>query len=174
MARSRLATGLRMAAVAVALACVGLSLAACRSNGQAAQAQLIAAEQTGAVPVYNTQTLTMATARPVDAYVMLGGRIKTCWFNRSAPLLPAHVYRADVSPDGETVKITIHDKKDVRGLAGDVAYSIDIADRDGATVITTKNRTMTPSQAAKMQYDINRWKSGQTNCSRELPGLAGR
>ena len=174
MARSRLATGLRMAAVAVALACVGLSLAACRSNGQAAQAQLIAAEQTGAVPVYNTQTLTMATARPVDAYVMLGGRIKTCWFNRSAPLLPAHVYRADVSPGGETVKISIHDKKDARGLAGDVAYSIDIADRDGATVIATQNRTMTPSQAAKMQYDINRWKSGQTNCSRELPGLAGR
>ena len=72
------------------------------------------------------------------------------------------------------MKISIHDKKDARGLAGDVAYSIDIADRDGATVITTKNRTMTPSQAAKMQYDINRWKSGQTNCSRELPGLAGR
>lgn len=174
MTRSKSAIMLRVAAVVLALGCVGLTVSACRSSSQAAQAQLIAAEQTGAVPVYNTQTLTMATARPVDAYVMLGGRIKTCWFNRSAPLLPAHVYRADVSPDGETVKITIHDKKDARGLAGDVAYSIDIADRDGATLITTQNRTMTPSQAAKMQFDINRWKSGQTNCSRELPGLARR
>lgn len=174
MARSRLAAALRMAPPAVAVACAGLGVAACRSNGQGPQAQLIAAEQIGAVPGYNTQPLTMATARPVDAYVMLGGRIKTCWFNRSAPLLPAHVYRADVSPGGETVRIAIHDKKDARGLAGDVAYSIDIADRDGATLITTQNRTMTPSQAAKMQYDINRWKSGQTNCSRERPGLAGR
>jgi len=162
-------TLLRLVAIGVLLAATGLSMGACRNNRQAAQAQLVAAEQTGAVPVYNTQRLTMATARPVDAYVMLGGRIKTCWFNASAPLLPRHVYRADVSADGGNVKITIHDKKDSRGLAGDIAYAIDIAEQGGSTVITTKNRSMTPSQAAKMQYDINRWKGGETNCSRKVP-----
>lgn len=173
MTAARGHTLLRLAAVGLALAATGLSLGACRTNKQATQAQLVAAEQTGTVPVYNTQRLTMATARPVDAYVMLGGRIKTCWFNTSAPLLPRHVYRADVSPDGGKVAITIHDKKDARGLAGDVAYAIDIAEEGGGTVITTKNRSMTPSQAAKMQYDINRWKSGETNCSRKVPRLAG-
>ena len=160
---------LRLAVVAATVAATGLSLGACRNSRQASQAQLVAAEQTAAVPVYNTQRLTKATARPVDAYVLLGGRIKTCWFNASAPLLPRHVYRADVSPDGGNVKITIHDKTDARGLAGKIAYAIDIAEESGGTAVITKHRSMTPSQAAKMQYDINRWKSGQTNCSRAAP-----
>ena len=71
--------------------------------------------------------MSIVTAKPVDAYVMLGSRIKTCWFNASAPLLPNHVYRADVSPDIEKVKITIHDRKDARGLDSDVAFAIDFA-----------------------------------------------
>ena len=37
------------------------------------------------------------------------------------------------------------------------------------TLVTSKNRTMTPEQAAKMQFDVNRWKSGQKNCSKEWP-----
>jgi hypothetical protein len=28
---------------------------------------------------------------------------------------------------------------------------------------------MSPELAAKMQYDIDRWKRGETNCSREMP-----
>ena len=158
-----------LAVVAVTVAAAGLSLGACRNSRQAAQAQLVAAEQTGAVPVYDTQRLTMATARPVDAYVLLGGRIKTCWFNASAPLLPRQVNRADVSPDGGNVKITIHDKKDTRGLAGKIAYAIDIAEEASGTAIITMNHSMTPPQAAKMQYDINRWKGGEANCSRAVP-----
>ena len=54
--------------------------------------------------------MSIAAAKPVDAYVLLGGRIKTCWFNADAPLLPEHVYRANVSPDGSKVQITIHKK----------------------------------------------------------------
>lgn len=130
-------------------------------------------ESVGAVPAYNTSRMSIATAKPVDAYVLLGGRIKTCWFNPSAPLFPDHVYRADVSPDGGKVKITIHDKRNL-GRAGKSSYTIDFAQQGANTVVTTKNRTMTPEQAAKMQFDINRWKSGQKNCSKEWPKVAAK
>ncbi len=40
----------------------------------------------------------------------MGGTIKRCWFNAADPLLPKHVYRADVSPGGGTVKITVHQR----------------------------------------------------------------
>jgi hypothetical protein len=35
--------------------------------------------------------------------------------------------------------------------------------------VTTENRKMSPELAAKMQYDIDRWKRGETTCSREMP-----
>ncbi|MEX1061127.1 MAG: hypothetical protein WED13_08910, partial [Methyloceanibacter sp.] len=37
-------------------------------------------ESTGAVPAVTTSRLSIAAAKPVDAYVLLGGRIKSCWF----------------------------------------------------------------------------------------------
>ncbi len=127
-------------------------------------------ESTGAVPVAATSTsrMSIAAAKPVDAYVLLGGRIKTCWFNADAPLLPNHVYRADVSPDGSKVQITIHEKQNL-GRAGLSTYAIDFKQEGAYTVVTTENRKMSPELAAKMQYDIDRWKRGETNCSREMP-----
>jgi len=110
----------------------------------------------------------IAAAKPVDAYVMLGGRIKTCWFNADAPLLPEHVYRADVSPDGSKVQITIH-KKIALGRAGAPTYAIDFNQQGGYAIVTTQNRGMTPKLAAKMQFDIDRWKRGETNCSKQIP-----
>ena len=47
-------------------------------------------------------------SNPLEAYVAVGGTIKRCWFNATDPLLPNHVYRADVSPGGSKVKITVH------------------------------------------------------------------
>lgn len=127
-------------------------------------------ETTGAVPVAapTTSRLSIATAKPVDAYVLLGGKIKSCWFNADAPLLPNHVYRADVSPDGSKVQITIHDKQAL-GRAGLSTYAIDFRQEGAYTVVTTENRKMSPELAAKMQYDIDRWKRGETTCSREMP-----
>jgi hypothetical protein len=129
-------------------------------------------ESTGAVPVaaQPAARMAIAAARPVDAYVMLGGRIKTCWFNVDAPLLPNHVYRADVSPDGDKAEITIH-QKIALGRAGIETYAINFAEQDPYTVVTTENRSMPPELAAKMQYDIDRWKRGETNCSRAMPKL---
>jgi len=167
----------RLAATALALALVGLGMTACggRSTGGASvagdAANVAATEAVGAVPAYNTSRMSIATAKPVDAYVMLGGRIKSCWFNPSTPLFPEHVYRADVSPGGQKVKITIHDKRNL-GRAGKLAYSIDFAQQGSHTLVTSRNLTMTPQQAAKMKFDINRWKGGQQNCSKEWPKVA--
>ena len=118
-----------------------------------------------------TSRLSIAARKPVDAYVLLGGRIKSCWFNADAPLLPNHVYRADVSPDGSKVQITIHEKQAL-GRAGLSTYAIDFRQEGAYTVVSTENRKMPPDLAAKMQYDIDRWKRGETNCSREMPKVA--
>jgi hypothetical protein len=127
-------------------------------------------ESTGAVPVSAVPSTRMSIAgsKPVDAYVLLGGRIKSCWFNADTPLLPNHVYRADVSPDGSKVQITIHQKQAL-GRAGLSTYAIDFKQEGSYTVVTTENRKMTPELAAKMQFDIDRWKRGETNCSKDMP-----
>jgi hypothetical protein len=128
-------------------------------------------ERTGAVPAAATRRLSVATSQPVDAYVLLGGRIKTCWFNAENPLLPNHVYRADVSPSGRMVQIVIHERLAL-GRAGDASYAVDFKEVNGYTVVRTFNRKMPPVLAAKMQYDIDRWKAGETNCNRVMPRVA--
>jgi hypothetical protein len=129
-------------------------------------------ETTGSVPPTRSR-MAIASAKPVDAYVMLGGRIKTCWFNPDDPLLPNHVYRADVSPDGSKVQITIHERRNL-GRAGRTTYDIEFHQEGAYTVVTTQNLMMTPEMAAKMQYDIDRWKRGETNCSKEMPKVAAQ
>ena len=163
----------RLVRVGIAFTVAALFLTACGGGRSTSSASVAAEEAVGAVPAYNTSRMSIATAKPVDAYVLLGGRIKTCWFNPSAPLFPEHVYRADVSPDGQKVKITIHDKRNL-GRAGKLAYTIDFDQQGGHTIVTTYNRTMTPEQSAKMQFDINRWKGGQTNCSNEMPKVVAQ
>jgi hypothetical protein len=127
-------------------------------------------ESTGSVPVAAPAPtrMSIAAAKPVDAYVLLGGRIKTCWFNADAPLLPEHVYRADVSPDGSKVQITIHKKIEL-GRGGVSTYAIDFNQQGGYTIVTTENRGMPPELAAKMAFDIDRWRRGETNCSKQMP-----
>jgi hypothetical protein len=127
-------------------------------------------ESTSAMPapVASSARMSIAGSKPVDAYVLLGGRIKSCWFNADAPLLPNHVYRADVSPDGSKVQITIHQRQNL-GRAGLSTYAIDFKQEGSYTVVTTENLKMTPELAAKMQFDIARWKRGETNCSKEMP-----
>jgi hypothetical protein len=139
-------------------------------SGGSEQASL---ESTSAVPAASTapSRISLGSAKPVDAYVQLGGRIKSCWFNASDPLLPEHVYRANVSPDGSKVQITIH-KKLALGRPGVSTYAIDFQQEGPATVVNTQNRLMTPELAAKMQYDIERWKRGEADCNRVMPPVA--
>lgn len=129
-------------------------------------------EATSAVPaVHRTSRMSIASAKPVDAYVILGGRIKSCWFNAHDPLLPDHVYRADVSPSGSKVQITIHQKLAL-GRPGLSTYAIDFRQEGPSTVVTTENRKMPPELAAKMQYDIDRWKRGEADCNKAMPPVA--
>lgn len=125
-------------------------------------------ETVSATSSVSSGRMSIAGSKPVDAYVLLGGRIKSCWFNPDAPLLPNHVYKADVSPDGSKVKITIHQKQNL-GRAGLSTYAIDFKQEGPYTVVTTQNRKMAPELAAKMQFDIDRWKRGESNCSKEMP-----
>jgi hypothetical protein len=128
-------------------------------------------ESTAAVPAVAPRRVGIAASKPIDAYVLLGGRIKSCWFNAVDPLLPNHVYQADVSPSGRMVQIVIHDKLAL-GRAGNATYAVDFKEEDGYTVVRTYNRRMPPGLAAKMQYDIERWKRGERNCSRQMPKTA--
>ena len=69
-----------------------------------------------------------------------------------------HVYRANVSADGSKVQITIHEKEAL-GRPGLSTYAIDFRDEGNYTVVSTQNQSMPPELAAKMQFDIVRWKS---------------
>jgi hypothetical protein len=170
-----LLTGLALAAMLASVAGCGLrtsSLGGGWLGGSAGGASVQASnESTSAVPVSSTSRMSITGSKPVDAYVVLGGRIKSCWFNADAPLLRDYVYRADVSPNGDKVQITIH-TREALGRPGALTYAIDFRQEGSATVVSTENRKMAPEIAAKMQYDIDRWKRGESNCSREMPKTA--
>jgi hypothetical protein len=136
--------------------------------GGGAGGSLAIKENTGTT---DATKVSVTRSNPFDAYIAMGGRIKRCWFNATDPLLPKHVYRADVSPGGGKVKITVHLRAKL-GRAGLTTYIIDFKQSGPSTVITTENRKMPPDLAAKMQYDINRWQRGQSNCNKTMPTTA--
>ncbi len=150
-----------------ALLLLGVMLAGCSLGGGGGGAAVEVAD-TGAVPATN---ISLTRAKPLDAYVAMGGVIKRCWFNPVDGLLPKYVYRADVSPDGGKVQISVHQKIEL-GRAGVTTYVIDFKQSGPSTVITAENRKMTPEMAAKMQFDIDRWKRGAADCSKEMPATA--
>jgi hypothetical protein len=106
----------------------------------------------------------------MDVYVAMGGIIKRCWFNPVDGILPKYVYRADVSPSGSKVQISVHNKIEL-GRAGGMTYLIDFKQSGPSTVITTQNLKMPPDLSGKMQFDINRWKGGATDCSKQMPAV---
>jgi hypothetical protein len=118
-----------------------------------------------------TASVSLARAKPMDVYVSMGGTIKRCWFNPVDGILPKYVYRADVSPSGSKVQISVHNKIEL-GRAGGMTYLIDFKQAGPSTAITTQNLKMPPDLAAKMQFDIDRWKKGATDCSKEMPAVA--
>ena len=167
---SRIACALLIGTAALALGC-GLRVGGFGRGGGAAVGEA-SYESTSAVPATQPATrMSISASKPVDAYVILGGRIKSCWFNATDPLLPDHVYKADVSPNGSKVQITVHEKLKL-GRPGLSTYAIDFRQEGPATLVTTQNRKMPPELAAKMQYDIDRWKRGETDCNRVMPPVA--
>ena len=67
-------------------------------------------EATGSDADARPTNVSVTKSNPLEAYIAVGDTIKRCWFNAADPLLPKHVYRADVSPGGGTVKITVHQR----------------------------------------------------------------
>lgn len=163
--RGKLLAGARFAILS--LLTVGL-LGGCgtfKSNDESAA--LASAEASRPPPM----KISLARSKPLDVYVVMGGNIKRCWFNAVDPLLPDHVYRADVSPNGSKATVTVHTKADL-GRAGRRTYVIDFKQAGSATTITTENIKMEPEMVAKMEYDLERWKRGESNCSKEMPAMA--
>jgi hypothetical protein len=160
----RLSIGLLL--VAAMLSGCGMSLSSYGIGGGGTS--LAEEEATGSTETPQAANVAVTRAGPLDTYVVMGGRIKRCWFNATDPLLPNHVYRADVSPSGSKVTITVHQRADL-GRAGLLTYIIDFKQASAGTVITTENRRMAPELAAKMQYDINRWQRGQSDCRKTMP-----
>jgi hypothetical protein len=137
-------------------------------SGGGADAPIAVDDATGTAPA---RSASVSRLKPLDAYVILGGDIKRCWFNVNKPLLPDYVYRADVPADGSKVLITIHDRADL-GRAGMSTYAIDFKQDGVSTIITTQNRKMPPEIAERMQADLDRWKLGDAACSAGWPKVA--
>jgi hypothetical protein len=149
----------------------GVSLSSFSLGGSSVGTSLAEEEATGSTGDVRPTNVSVTRAEPLDVYVVMGRRIKSCWFNATDPLLPNHVYRADVSPGGGKVQISVHQKIEL-GRAGATTYIIDFKQQGPATAITTENRRMPPELAAKMQYDINRWQRGASDCNRKMPTVA--
>jgi hypothetical protein len=157
--------------VSAMLSGCGVSLGSFSLGGSSSGTSLAEEEATGSTGEPRQTNVSVTRAKPFDAYVIMGRRIKSCWFNATDPLLPNYVYRADVSPGGSTVTITVHQRADL-GRAGMSTYVIDFKQQGFSTAITTENRRMPPELAAKMQYDIDRWQRGASDCNRVMPPVA--
>jgi hypothetical protein len=149
----------------------GVSLSSFSLSSSSVGTSLAEEEATGSTGDARPRSVSAIRAEPLDVYVVMGRRIKSCWFNATDPLLPNHVYRADVSPGGGKVQISVHQKIEL-GRAGVTTYVIDFKQQGRGTAITTENRRMPPQLAAKMQYDIDRWQRGASDCNRKMPAVA--
>lgn len=149
----------------------GVSLSSFSLGSSSVGTSLAEEEATGSTGDSRPANASVIRAKPFDTYIVMGGRIKRCWFNATDPLLPNHVYRADVRPEGGKVQISVHQKIEL-GRAGATTYIIDFNQQGSSTVIATENRRMPPELAAKMQYDINRWQRGASDCNRKMPAVA--
>ena len=148
----------------------GVSLSSFSLGGSSVGTSLAEEEATGSTGAGPTN-VSVTRARPLDVYVAMGRRYQELLVQRHRSAAAEHVYRADVSPGGGKVTITVHQRADL-GRAGLSTYVIDFKQQGSATVITTENRRMPPDLAAKMQYDIDRWQRGASDCNRKMPAVA--
>src|SRR3990170_4786080 len=117
----------------------GVSLSSFSLGSSSVGTSLAEEEATGSTGDVRPRNVSVTRAKPFDAYIVMGGRIKRCWFNATDPLLPNHVYRADVRPEGGKVQISVHQKIEL-GRAGATTYIIDFNQQGSSTVIATENR----------------------------------
>ena len=76
------------------------------------------------------------------------------------------MYRADVSPGGDTAKIGVYETTRQK-RPGALAYLIVLEQEDGYTSVKTQNRKMPPEASSKLRYDIERWTHGEASWKRD-------
>lgn len=159
----------------LALALTASLLASCGKRSQPEAARVASASEAtssvgepageaAATPASAAPTgLALRNTKPIDAYLVLGGKIKTCWFNPIQPLLPRHMYRADVSPDGDNAKIAVYEMTREK-RPGAIAYLIVLQQEPGYTSVKTQNRKMPQDASARLRHDVERWTHGDGSC----------
>lgn len=73
------------------------------------------------------------------------------------------MYRADVSPEGETAKIGVYEMTRQK-RPGAIAYLIVLQEERGYASVKTQNRKMPQEVAARLRYDVERWTRGDGSC----------
>jgi hypothetical protein len=76
----------------------GFGISSLSLVGSSTGTSLAEEEATGSDADTRPTNVSLTKSNPLEAYIAVGGTIKRCWFNATDPLLPNHVYRADVSP----------------------------------------------------------------------------
>jgi len=156
----------------LALALTASPLASCGKRSQPVEAARVAPYETTTETTSSltetaasaaTSPLSLPGLKPIDVYLVLGGKIKTCWFNPTGPLLPYHMYRAEVSPEGDTAKIGVYEMTRQK-RPGAIAYFIVLQEERGFTSVKTQNRKMPQEAAARLRYDVERWTRGDGSC----------
>jgi hypothetical protein len=137
--------------VAAMLQGCGFGISSFSLGGSSTGTSLAEEEATGSDAATRPTNVSVTKSNPLEAYIAVGGTIKRCWFNATDPLLPNHVYRADVSPGGGKVKITVHQRAKL-GRAGLTTYIIDFKRSGPSTLITTENRKMPPCRQDAVRH----------------------
>lgn len=109
---------------------------------------------------------------PTTVYARIAGEIKSCWLNRSAPVLADHKFHAEASPAGEA-SITIYKK--VEGAALGVAtFRIKIAKDGSGTLVRSENVKLPDSMKLAMLTDVAAWVRGQSGCKARSASIPGK
>lgn len=101
------------------------------------------------------------------AYTILGRQIKACWFNPADPVLPEHIFRAEVPATGApdpTTRIIVYTKAP-DGRLGLKAYTVSLERQGSGTAITTENHKLDYPLAQKLSADVGYWIQGGSTCN---------
>jgi hypothetical protein len=126
-------------------------------------------------PVEHGQRSVLPDTSPALAYTMVARQIKACWFKPADPVLPNHVFRAEVPPSGAPdpkTTIVIYDRTP-EGKRGLKAYSIEFESRSNGTTVTTANHKLPYALAQKLTADVGHWIQGGANCDGPAPAASG-
>lgn len=141
----RLLAGLGLAAAAAFLGACGTAMVASPGHGERA---------------------VLPDTKPAQAYAAVARQIRRCWFDPTDPVLPGHVFRAEVPPAGAPdprTRVVIRERTP-EGEDGLRAYSIRFERSRGDTRVTTENHRLDYALAQALSADVGYWVQGGAGC----------